>query len=313
MNDISVSLILTTWNGDKTLKRAIESLKKQTYKSVNFFVSDDASTDSSKKIISSEFEGINNSRILFRDKNIGGWKNFISQVHLSEDIYLCWVCQDDQWDKDFVKELVHCAKKFQKKFGYLPSLVGCGTILFDQEKVLLKKSLKKYNLDIKNSNELANSILIDKKDMLHNKLNLILHGLIKVKSIHYLVKKFPLVINLITHDRHFLSLLASFEGIATSEKYLYLRDVNMGLELRQKRRSLNSKKLKYIKKPKFLQKFLSQFKALFLTQISCLASIYILLFLKINLNKKCKLIFIFLYSIILDSTFFFKRTLFGNF
>ena len=168
MNGISVSLILTTWNGDKTLKKAISSLKEQSYNFINFFVSDDASTDKSKEIINSQFKNKQNCKILFRKNNIGGWKNFISQVKNSKDVYLCWVCQDDEWHKDFVKELVECAISYERKYGNLPSIVGCGTILQDNGKVLLKKSLKKYDLSNKNSIQLAKAILIGKKELQKN-------------------------------------------------------------------------------------------------------------------------------------------------
>lgn len=306
-NKLTISLIIPTWNGEKTLKRALDSIKNQSYKYVNFIISDDASTDKSVAILESEFKDFKNSSFVFRSKNVGAWENFLSRVKESKDDYLCWVCQDDQWDKDFLKELIDCSKKYEKLYGELPSLVGCGTYLLNNKKVFLKKSIENYDLDKKNSIQLAKLLLFGKKDVHNNKLNLILHGLIKVSNLQFLINNFPIAFYYVTNDRHVLVLLSSLGGIASSEKYLYLRDINLGIKLRQKKRQVSSNKFMWIKKPKFIQASFAKLKVLNADLISCFATIFILLKMNIKFKKKLKVCLVLFLSMFLDLTLFAKN------
>ena len=46
-----VSVLLSNYNGDKHLDESISSVLSQTYKDFEFIIVDDASTDSSRKVI----------------------------------------------------------------------------------------------------------------------------------------------------------------------------------------------------------------------------------------------------------------------
>ena len=46
-----VSVLLANYNGEKHLHEAIESVLEQTYQDFEFVIIDDASTDSSRKVI----------------------------------------------------------------------------------------------------------------------------------------------------------------------------------------------------------------------------------------------------------------------
>ena len=48
---IKVSIVLSAYNSEKFLKQALESVLNQSYKEYEFILFDDASTDSTKKII----------------------------------------------------------------------------------------------------------------------------------------------------------------------------------------------------------------------------------------------------------------------
>ena len=47
-----ISVIMPVYNEEKTVKKAVESVLKQTYRKIELIIIDDASTDSTPKIIS---------------------------------------------------------------------------------------------------------------------------------------------------------------------------------------------------------------------------------------------------------------------
>ena len=122
MEKIKVSLILTTWNGEKKLKNALRSIKSQTYKNIELIICDDKSTDNSYEVLKNEVIGIKNYKIIKNKVNLGAWKNFINGVQRSKGDYICWMCQDDHWSCNYVEEIVIAINKFTFywcKYDYL--------------------------------------------------------------------------------------------------------------------------------------------------------------------------------------------------
>jgi len=100
LNRPTVSILITTFNRPKLLRRAVESVLRQTYADFEIIVIDDASDEQA----SSTLSGVSDSRIkIFRnDKNIGSIhgdrahiKRFVGQ--LAQGKYFVYLCDDDYW------------------------------------------------------------------------------------------------------------------------------------------------------------------------------------------------------------------------
>ena len=105
-----VSIVMNCYNGDKYLKKSVESLIKQTYKNWELIFWDNKSTDMSKQIIAS-----------IRDKRIKYFKSqkFTSlykarnlAIKKTKGKFLCFLDTDDWWLPSKLKRQVEI---FQKK------------------------------------------------------------------------------------------------------------------------------------------------------------------------------------------------------
>ncbi len=95
-NEALVSVIIPTYNRDKTLLRAVNSVLKQTYKNTEIILVDDNSTDNTYGIIKT----IQDSRVKYYkcEINLGpsGARNF--GITKSKGKYIAFQDSDDEWD-----------------------------------------------------------------------------------------------------------------------------------------------------------------------------------------------------------------------
>lgn len=70
----NVAICMSTYNGEKYIKKQIESLLKQTYKNIDIYVRDDDSRDNTLKILK-EYEKNTKVKII-AGKNLGVVKSF---------------------------------------------------------------------------------------------------------------------------------------------------------------------------------------------------------------------------------------------
>ena len=118
MNDEEKEPIITiglpTYNGEKTIKRTIESILSQTISNFKLIISDDGSTDSTPKICQEYAQ--KDSRIEFVEKNEPhGWIwNFISLVEKSDTKYFVWIANDDFWKPRFIEENINSIENDSK-------------------------------------------------------------------------------------------------------------------------------------------------------------------------------------------------------
>ena len=99
-----VSIIVAVYNGEKTLKKTIDSLLSQTVKDFEILLIDDGSTDTSADIIS---EYLDDERVKYYKKKNGGVasaRNYGIKVSTGEFIGFC--DQDDQWHPDKIEQQV---------------------------------------------------------------------------------------------------------------------------------------------------------------------------------------------------------------
>lgn len=97
-----VSIAVATYNGDKYIRKQIESLLKQDYSNIEIIVSDDNSTDNTYNILN-EYK---NKIKVYKNSNKGLNNNFINAIQHCKGYYLALCDQDDIWETNKISELV---------------------------------------------------------------------------------------------------------------------------------------------------------------------------------------------------------------
>lgn len=139
-NEIMVSVIVLTYNHEKYIRQALESiLMQQVDFNYEILVGDDCSTDSTPQIL---LEYQNRYPELFcvrlRYRNIGATKNLYELLMLAQGKYVAYLEGDDYWCN---------AYKLKKQIDYLVehiSIIGCTHIceVVNQKGVSVKNNLK---------------------------------------------------------------------------------------------------------------------------------------------------------------------------
>ena len=113
-----VSVLMSTFNSEKTLERAIDSILNQSYENIEFLICNDGSTDNSIKILekySNLYEKIN---VINNRKNVGLTKSLNLLISKSRGDFIARQDADDYSDPERIKEQIkYCINnKFQAVF-----------------------------------------------------------------------------------------------------------------------------------------------------------------------------------------------------
>lgn len=163
-NNISVSIVMTTYNGEKFLDTQIQSILNQTWKNINLIICDDASTDKTKNIIKEFAEKDKRITYFFNETNIGVNKNFEKGFLKTESDFIAIADQDDVWKENKIEEmlslfysdeiiLVHSAS-VEFSGNRLPSTNSISSIQMkgnDPKKLVLRNSISGHNIIFKKS------------------------------------------------------------------------------------------------------------------------------------------------------------------
>lgn len=90
-----VSVLIPTYNRKQLLKRALDSVLKQTYKNIEIYITDNASTDGTFEFMQELLK--NDKRIIYsrREKNMGGLYNASEAYNHLKGKYGIVLCDDD--------------------------------------------------------------------------------------------------------------------------------------------------------------------------------------------------------------------------
>jgi len=101
-----VSVIMPTYNREKIISRAIDSIFKQTYSNWELIVSDDGSTDNTAVLIKQYARDDYRIKYISRDKNSGpsAARNF--GIAKSKGKYLAFLDSDDEWAPHHLNECI---------------------------------------------------------------------------------------------------------------------------------------------------------------------------------------------------------------
>ena len=129
-NQPLISVILATHNREKYLKRAIESVLRQTYKNIELIVVNDGSTDQTTEILREYTSKDEHVKILTNKESIGFTKSLKRGIEeVSSGEYIARIDDDDFWCDD---------KKLEKQVQFLQDnqdyvLCGGGVIVVDEK------------------------------------------------------------------------------------------------------------------------------------------------------------------------------------
>jgi abequosyltransferase len=144
MNQPKLSICIPTYNRADYLIRTLNLLKNQLNSDVQLVISDNHSTDTTRKKIEN-FKKNNsflNIKICHQEKNLGFDKNVLSVINLADGQY-CWLLSDD----DFI--IYNSIQRILKKIEEMPDtalfLINYSRFDVNQKKITAKKMINLKN------------------------------------------------------------------------------------------------------------------------------------------------------------------------
>lgn len=140
MNRPLVSVITPTYNAEKYVKRAIDSVMNQTYRNIEYYITDDGSVDNTRKIIEDTVRSYSVQDIdihtIFYEKNTGfSWHDDI--MPLLKGKYVCILAGDDAMIPERIERQLEFMEKNQG------AVAGCFTwVEIDAADPILKQGFE---------------------------------------------------------------------------------------------------------------------------------------------------------------------------
>jgi glycosyltransferase involved in cell wall biosynthesis len=124
-----VSVIMPSYNHEKFISEAIESVLGQTFVDFELIIVDDTSTDRSQQIINEFSQKDKRIKKIFHKKNLGIAKTLNECIKYSRGKYVAFIASDDVW----------LSKKLEKQIQILEKdenlVVWCNQIIIDAETI----------------------------------------------------------------------------------------------------------------------------------------------------------------------------------
>lgn len=174
---MKVSVVITSYNYDKYIKDAIESILNQSYFDFELVIIDDCSTDNSVKIIK-QFE---DERIKFiqNEENLGLKSSMQKAISYCSGEWIAFLESDDLWLPDTLEKRLACAEKYPQvgiifndvlEFGDEDLLLAVKNNFDRVRKILSKKTFPKnifYDINVHNLILTFSSVMI-KRELFEN-------------------------------------------------------------------------------------------------------------------------------------------------
>jgi glycosyltransferase involved in cell wall biosynthesis len=97
-----VSIGLPTYNGERYIRDALDSLVAQDYKNIEIVVSDNASSDGTLSVVEGYAMRDARVRVIRQDVNVGAPANFNVVFRESAGSFFMWAADDDRWEPGYV-------------------------------------------------------------------------------------------------------------------------------------------------------------------------------------------------------------------
>ena len=105
MNIPLISIPIITYNGERFLRRQLDSIYRQTYRNIEVVACDDGSTDATPGILE-EYRSSHGLRYIINPSNLGYLRNFEKAVSLCGGDFIAPSDQDDVWMPGKIESLV---------------------------------------------------------------------------------------------------------------------------------------------------------------------------------------------------------------
>ena len=112
MEEQKVSVIMSCYNAEKTLERAMKSVLSNTYRNIELIVIEDCSTDYSLHIATKIANEDKRVRIILHKENQGAGVSRKDGIEKAEGEYVCFCDSDDVLQKQHISNLVEASKKY---------------------------------------------------------------------------------------------------------------------------------------------------------------------------------------------------------
>ena len=206
-----VGIGINVWNGERTIKRALDSLIKQTYKNFTIYILDNKSTDDTVNIIKKIKKIKNKIKLIIDKKNrdIPSSQRILVNKFLIRHKYSMIVNDDDFYHPQFIKE---CLNTFKNKNI---DMVYCLHKIYDDKKIFNTRNYPVYN--IKNG-KFINIINF----LVYRNIVPIIFGLYKTTTLHNSFKYYqPISGSKFDYDNQFMLHYLSNNNIECIKKKLF--------------------------------------------------------------------------------------------
>lgn len=105
MNEVLISVAMTTYNGAKYLEEQLDSILRQTISNIEIVVCDDCSTDNTWDILQRYAQRDSRFRIYRNEQNLGVVRNFERAINMCSGDYIALSDQDDIWTDNHLEVL----------------------------------------------------------------------------------------------------------------------------------------------------------------------------------------------------------------
>jgi len=139
-----ISILMATYNGEKYIEEQLESLFTQTNTDFILYIQDDASTDSTWKILNRFYEKYPEKiRLSQLEKNTGNAKfNFLELMARVQDDYIMLCDQDDVWLPTKIEETLAKMKEMETEYPNQPIIVHTDLTVVDKDLNIISPSFK---------------------------------------------------------------------------------------------------------------------------------------------------------------------------
>lgn len=102
--DVKITVGIPVFNGEKFLRKSIDSVLSQTFSNYVLIISDNGSTDNTSLICQEYEKKEKRIRYIRHEKNFGGTWNFGFLLEQANTKYFVWLGADDYWEPTFLEK-----------------------------------------------------------------------------------------------------------------------------------------------------------------------------------------------------------------
>ena len=142
-NNPLVTVGIPVFNGEKFMKRRLDSILNQTYQNFQILISDNESSDLTSKICGDYQKKENKIKYYRQQKNLGFVKNFNYLIKNTQTKYFVMAAVDDLWEPTFLEENIKILESNEKIVGSIGEVNYFGNISNKNNPPKIVEKLKK--------------------------------------------------------------------------------------------------------------------------------------------------------------------------